>query len=74
MTEQDERNPSIEERAVQHHVNWWYLPEEGSKYANRWEKLQSNVLDRETYAVNELVRQAVVEAFLAGVALRLTGE
>ena len=74
MSEQDEYNPSIEERAVQHHVNWWYLPEEGSKYANRWEKLQATVLDKDVFAANELVRQAVVEAFLAGVALRLTGE
>ena len=65
---------TIEGRALDRYTNWWEAAEEGSKYDNRWAKLQSSVLDKDVFAVNEMVREACVEMFKQGFLLRLTGE
>ena len=74
MTEQDEHNPSLEEHALINFTLYFELSQEGSKYDNRWAKLQSSVLDKDVFAVNEMVRNACVEMFKQGFLLRLTGE
>lgn len=73
MTEQDdEPNPSIEERAVQFYVAHWYAPEPFSKYPNRWEKMRDCFENGDFVSLTEMLRMAMVQAYLAGVTLRLT--
>ena len=65
---------SVEEMALAEYTVYW--EQEGSwlKYETRWNKLQSNIHDKEARVVNEMVRNACIEMFKAGFMLRLTGE
>ena len=74
MTEQDEHNLSIEEHALTNFTLYFEVYPEGSEYDNRWAKLQQAIYDKDTLAINEMVRNACVEMFKQGFLLRLTGE
>ena len=74
MIEPTPDNPSLEEHALTNFTLYFEAYQEGSKYDNRWAKMQSSVLDKDVFAVNNIVREACVEMFKQGFLLRLTGE
>jgi hypothetical protein len=65
---------TIEDKALDHYAHWWEARDPWSKYDTRWEKLIDSVSEDNTKAIAELIREAHVYAFVAGVSLRLTGE
>lgn len=65
---------SVEEMALAEYTIYWEHTLHQSKYETRWEKLQSNIYDKDTLVVNTMLRDACVEMFKAGFMLRLTGE
>ena len=70
----DEQQYTLEGMALDHYAHWWLLPEEGSKYPNRWEKLVDNVREGEISEVSRLIREAHATAYIAGAVFRITGE
>ena len=65
---------TLENQAIDYYTNYWEEHEPFSKYANKWEKFVSCFNDGDFVATTEMLRMAMCEAYLAGVALRLTGE
>ena len=60
--------------ALNNYTDYWESKPAFSKYETRWEALTSTYEDKDFTSMCALIRQAHVAAFLAGVALRLTGE
>jgi hypothetical protein len=65
-------NQTLENKALDYYTQYWDVKEPHSKFDTRWEKFVSCFNDGDFVATTEMLRMACAEAYLAGVALRLT--
>ena len=72
MDESVEYKLTLEDHALLFYRNYWREQEPYSKYEDRWEKMKACCADKDFESMVSMWRAAMMQAYLAGVALRLT--